>query len=287
MLDIRETKRVEYIARHPVKFAWRVIKAFMSNSGLLLSAAVAYNTLLSLIPALALILIALSHWFDVKTVEEVVRQFLELVAPTQTGAILNQLHSFYESAGVISLVGGATLVFFSTIAFSSLESALTVIFCKNDSSIGRKAWISILLPFGFLLMIGFAMLIMTLLVGFLQAPAAHAFGQWIPDSREVTGVLRFIGEVVFFAAIYFVLPPVPISLKHAMVGALTAAVLWELMRRLIVWYFENLSSVNAIYGTFATVLVVTLSLEVAATILLIGAQVIKEYEEINIDTPPR
>ncbi|MDX5151009.1 MAG: YhjD/YihY/BrkB family envelope integrity protein, partial [Acidiferrobacterales bacterium] len=131
-------------------------------------------------------------------------------------------------------------------------------------------------------MFGFVMLIMTLVIGFLQSPAAYGLGHWISDSQAVFRIFGFVGEVVLFAVIYFVLPPVPVSLKHALVGAVTAAVLWELMRRLIVWYFVNLSFVNVIYGAFATVVVVILSLEVAVTILLFGAQVIKEYSDLDL-----
>ena len=73
------------------------------------------------------------------------------------------------------------------------------------------------------------------------------------------------------------------SLKHAVVGGVVAAILWEVMRRLLVWYVVSLSSVNIIYGTFATVLVVVLSLEVATIILLLGAQVIREYGALASD----
>lgn len=284
MLGITISGRARYVARHPVSFFWHAFKAYMHNSGILLSSAVAYNTLLSLIPTLALSVLALSHWFDVETVENVVRHFLALVAPMQIDPILKQLHAFYAQAGVISLIGGVSLVFFSSFAFSTLESALTIIFGKKGWGQGRKAWISLLLPYAFLLMFGFVMLIMTLVIGFLQAPAAYGLGHWISDSQAVFRIFGFVGEVVLFAVIYFVLPPVPVSMKHALVGAVTAAVLWELMRRLIVWYFVNLSFVNVIYGAFATVVVVILSLEVAVTILLFGAQVIKEYSDLDLHT---
>jgi len=71
-------------------------------------------------------------------------------------------------------------------------------------------------------------------------------------------------------------------LRHALVGAVTAALLWEVMRYMLVWYFSSLSTVNLIYGAFATALVIVLSLEVAVTILLFGAQVIREYGLLDL-----
>ena len=63
------------------------------------------------------------------------------------------------------------------------------------------------------------------------------------------------------------------------VGA-SATVLWEITRHILAWYFTSLSYVNVVYGSFATVIVILLSLETGAVILLLGAQVIAEYEQL-------
>ena len=49
---------------HPGAFALRVLRAFRANQGLLLAGAVAYYTLLSIVPLLILMLIALSQIID-------------------------------------------------------------------------------------------------------------------------------------------------------------------------------------------------------------------------------
>ena len=48
----------------PGRFAWRTLKAFRANQGLLLAGAVAYYALLSIVPLLILTVIALSHLID-------------------------------------------------------------------------------------------------------------------------------------------------------------------------------------------------------------------------------
>jgi uncharacterized BrkB/YihY/UPF0761 family membrane protein len=72
-----------------------------------------------------------------------------------------------------------------------------------------------------------------------------------------------------------------IKLAHALVGGVTAALLWEITRHILVWYLRTLSQVNVVYGSLTTAIVVLLSLELAATLLLFGAQVIAEYERIG------
>ena len=44
------------------------------------------------------------------------------------------------------------------------------------------------------------------------------------------------------------------------------------------WYFSTLSQIKVVYGSLTTAIVVLLSLEIAALVLLLGAQVIAEYE---------
>ncbi len=53
---------------------------------------------------------------------------------------------------------------------------------------------------------------------------------------------------------------------------------------MLVWYFRTLSQVDVVYGSLTTAIVVLLTLEIAAGLLLLGAQVIAEYE--RLDTAP-
>ena len=46
-------------------------------------------------------------------------------------------------------------------------------------------------------------------------------------------------------------------------------------------YFSTLSQVNVVYGSLTTAIVVLLSLEIAATLVLFGAQVIAQYERLE------
>ena len=72
-----------------------------------------------------------------------------------------------------------------------------------------------------------------------------------------------------------------LSLRHALLGGVTATLLWEITRRILVWYFSTLSQVNVVYGSLTTAIVVLLSLEIAATLVLFGAQVISQYEQFE------
>jgi uncharacterized BrkB/YihY/UPF0761 family membrane protein len=72
-----------------------------------------------------------------------------------------------------------------------------------------------------------------------------------------------------------------LSWRHALIGGASATVLWEISRHALVWYLATLSQVQTVYGSLTTAIVLLLSLEVGAIVLLFGAQVIAEYERIE------
>jgi cation transport ATPase len=75
-----------YVMRQPGAFSLRVLRAFRANQALLLSGAVAYYTLLSIVPLLILILIALSAIIDQGALLATLGRYLEARAKADAGA---------------------------------------------------------------------------------------------------------------------------------------------------------------------------------------------------------
>src|SRR6187402_2685164 len=113
--------------RHPIDFALAVIKQFRANQGLLLAGAVAYYTLLSLVPLLILILLALSHIVDEERLLITLRASLEFFVPGQAEAVVTELRNFFSHRDVVGSVLLLTMLFFSALAFTVLENAMSVI----------------------------------------------------------------------------------------------------------------------------------------------------------------
>jgi uncharacterized BrkB/YihY/UPF0761 family membrane protein len=72
-----------------------------------------------------------------------------------------------------------------------------------------------------------------------------------------------------------------LSLRHALMGGITAGLLWEATRHVLVWYYATIGQISVVYGSLATAIAVLLSVEIGAIVLLLGAQVIAEYERID------
>jgi membrane protein len=263
------------------------VTAFRANQGLLLAGAVAYSALLSIVPLLILAVIALSHVIDQAELLATIGRYLEWLIPGQSRAVVAELGNFLANRGYMGWVLLATMLFFSSLAFTVLESAMSVIFLHRVAVRRRHYLVSALLPYAYILSLGAGLLLVTLVAGSLQAMGQESFElfgrEWSLKgfSGLLLYLLGFAGEVFVLTSVYLVMPVGRLALRHAVIGAVVAAVLWEITRHLLVWYFGTLSQVNVVYGSLTTAIVVLLSLEIAAGLLLFGAQVISEYERIE------
>jgi len=278
------------VARNPVGFAWRVLKAFRANQGLLLAGAVAYYALLSLVPMLILAVIALSHVVDQTELLDTIARYLEWLVPGQSRAIVNELANFLGHRDIMGWLLLATMLFFSSLAFTVLENAMSVIFLHRVAIRRRHFLVSAVLPYCYIVCLGAGLLLITMVAGMLEVLGDETVrflgADW--SLHGISGVLLyllgFLGEVAVLTSIYLVMPVGRLRLRHALVGGVTAAVLWELTRRVLLWYFATLSQVTVVYGSLTTAIAVLLSLEFAAGLLLLGAQVISEFERLDHGT---
>jgi membrane protein len=281
--------RSEYVVTHPGTFALQVIKAFRKNQGMLLAGAVAYYTLLSIVPLLILIVIGLSHFIEQAELLATLRRALEWIVPGQSKALVEELASFVNNRDVIGVVLLVTMIFFSSLAFTVLENAISVIFLHRIVERRRRIIVSLMLPFGYIAFIGAALVVGTFTLGNLIAIGEEhliilghmwSLGGFSRFALYCAGVLA---EIILISSIYYFMPVGRLTLSHALIGGATAGLLWEIVRHTLRWYFGSLSQVSVVYGSLTTAIIALLSLEIAAALLLLGAQVIAEYERLGRD----
>lgn len=267
-----------------VRFFLHTIKAFRNNQGLLLSGAIAYYTLLSIIPLFTLLLVALSHVVEEVQLLEIVESNLSLIVGDQAHLLVQQVEKFLEHREMVGWVGLLVLLFFSSMAFTMLENAMSVIFFHRVKIYRRHFLISAIIPYLYIVVLGLGILLVSTISGALQVMDEQTVTVFLWKFRlddltsTVLYLLGIVGLILLLTSLYLVMPLGRISFRHALLGSLVAAVLWEIARHILVWYFATLSMINIIYGSLATAIVALLFLEVAAMILLFGAQVIAEYE---------
>jgi YihY family inner membrane protein len=242
---------------------------------------------LSLVPLLILIVIVLSQVIDQRELLTTLGRYLEWLIPGQSRALVQELATFLAHRDVLGWVLLVTMVFFSSLAFTVLENAMSVIFLHRVAIRRRHFLISALIPYCYIMFLGVGLMLVTLVAGSFQAIGEESVQflgrEWSLHSLSGTllYLLGVVGEILVLTSIYLVMPVGRLSLGHALVGGVTAALLWELTRHILLWYFATLSQVAVVYGSLTTAIVVLLSLEIGATVLLLGAQVIAEYEGLG------
>jgi membrane protein len=283
-LSSRSAKR---LFEQPGPFAIAVIKQFRANQGILLAGGVAYYTLLSLVPLLILILLALSHVVEEERLLVTLRASLEFVVPGQADAIVAELRNFFTHRDVVGGVLLVTMLFFSALAFTVLENAMSVIFFHRVKIKRRHFLMSALMPYVFIVFLGVGLLVTTVVSGIFQFIGAQNI-TFLGHQRSLgplAGLLIYLtgvtGEILLLSSIYLVMPVGRLSLRHALIGGVTATVLWEITRHILVWYYTSMSQIQVVYGSLTTAIAVLLSVEIGALVFLLGAQVIAEYERIG------
>lgn len=262
------------------RFVGRVLRDFKRNQGLLLSGAIAYYTLLSIVPLSILAIVVFSHFFEEQLLYQIMTTYLDMVMPGYAVTLTEQVRGFLAHRNVVGIVGFVVMLFFSSIAFSMLENAMSLIFHHRFKTPRRHFLISAIIPYLYIFLIGLGIFTVTIaagIIGNLEYDAVNIFG-W--NLHGVTGVflalLGILGEFIILSSVYLVMPVARVSLRYALIGGMTATILWEITRRALVWYYGVLSMVNLVYGSIAIAVVALLSVEVAAIIVLLGAQVIAE-----------
>jgi YihY family inner membrane protein len=275
------------VLTHPLDFVLCVLKGFRKNQIILLAGAIAYYALLSVVPFLILTVIALSHWVSQAELLDTLGRYLEWLVPSQSAALLLDLTNFLENGVAIGVVLLVTMLFFSSLAFSVLEKSMAVIFSHRGMIQKRHFLTSALLPYCLVFFLGAGLLVVTIVSISLEGMALMSVNllEWRWSLSGLSRVLLYLlglgTETIILSAVYYLVPIGRTAIHHALIGGFIMASIWEIIRHQLVWYFATMSRASVVYGSLTTAVVALFSMEIIATLLLLGAQVISEYERFG------
>ena len=244
------------------------------DSILLTSSALAFITVLSLIPLLA----ALSyvgarvfHQYQQRSFEVFVQ-----ILPYTDKPITDKLAEFLAQAR--ALHGFGLVAFFGTalLVFSTIERTINQIWNVARHRPFRVRLVTYLL----LMFWGPALLAATFssLILLRQSPALRLLVQ----RSVLLGLLPFLTAVVGLTMLYWIVPYTPVRFRNALAGGLLAAILLEILRRGFGLYVDVARNVSIVYGSFAFALLFMISIESTWAIILYGAEVAYTAQHFQI-----
>ena len=105
-----------------------------------------------LVPLLILILMALSHVIPEDRLLLTLSEYLEFVVPGQSTALVEEVRTFLVHKQVVGSILFLTMLFFSALAFTILENAMSVIFYHRVKIKRRHFLVSAVMPYPFILL---------------------------------------------------------------------------------------------------------------------------------------
>jgi membrane protein len=224
-----------------IRFASRVLRDFfLRNHGLLLTAAVAYHMMLSLIPLSAVLRVLFSRFIDPPQLMEAITIEVSLIAPGFGPTLTGVLTEFLRTREIIGWVGLGTLLVFSSFAFRVLEDAIANNFHRPLPTLKRKFWDSALMPYLFILIVAAGLIVITAVNAMIDARTFRnsAFGGvdllLHPHLSQIVYLVGVLGLVLLFTMFYKIMPVARVSFKRALIGGLTATS-WSPIMRMSRW----------------------------------------------------
>lgn len=272
-----------------MKSFWRIARQaaieFVNDSGLKLSAALAYYTIFSIGPVLVIIISLAGLFYGREAVQgRIYYQINGLVgnsAALQIQEIIqniekSQLSTSGAVIGVVILLIGATGV------FTEIQDSINYIWSiKAKPKRGfvklltnRLISFSLIISFGFVMLVS---LIINALVDLLQGRLEQFFDSVTVYIFQGINYLVLFGVIsVLFAIIFRVLPDATIRWRDAFVGAAFTAFLF-LIGKFLIGFYLTYSDIGVTYGAAASIVLLLLWVYYTSIILFFGAEFTKVY----------
>lgn len=281
------------------QFSVLVVRNFLANRCPLRASALAYTTLLALVPLLAVVMsvsASLLKKEGEKPIEAFIDRMVGSVAPqlnleVKTGdaagaarrqEVVRNIRNYIANihSGALGATGMVGLVFVAIMMLSTIEATFNDIWGVSRG----RAWVARVVNYWAAITLG--PVILALALGLTSSPhfqATQAFVAQLPMSFQVGFQLlfRFVPFVLLaaaFALFYAFMPNTRVPLAAACVGGVVGGVLWQLNNMFNIIYVSNVVSYSKIYGSFGIVPIFLVGMYLSWMILLFGAQVAYTYQ---------
>jgi membrane protein len=266
---------------------WEARRAFSQDGCMNLSAALAFYTILSLIPYLFLLVSAAGYLLgSSEEGHRIAVVFFDRVFPQASALILREVRAISHRAEVLGWVGFLSMIWTASVIFSSLEYAMGVVFRveKRRNFLRSKLLALLMVP-------AFAGIFF---LAFLVTAFSGATGKFdlSPPGVAVarSGLLEFLVGYVFpylilgaaFTAVYKIIPNTSISFRHALAGGTSCAFLFEAAIHFLTWYFQRSQQYSVVYGSLAWIVILVVSAFYLSSVLLFCAEVVSAYRRRDI-----
>ena len=268
------------IGIHALRLAIAVAMEFRHRLLDARAAGLVYTTLLSLVPFLAVMFSVLKAFGVHQQIEPVLAQALEPLG-SKGQEITATIIGFVDNLkiGVLGVVGVAGLFYTTYSLIDKIEQALNAIWLVREGRPwGRKFadYLSAVLVGPVLVVTAF---------GLLASVHSNVLVQRVLEIQPFGFLMLWAGQLLpfvilsgLFTFLFKFIPHTHVRFDSALVGGVTAAVLWGIAGEAFAIFVVESASYSAIYSGFAVLILFLLWLYAGWLIVLIGAQLSFFYQ---------
>lgn len=269
------------------RFLWQ---RFIDDKCFEAAGALSYTTLFAMVPLTAVVvgmltaLPSFTHWTN-RVSNFLFRNFV----PATGEAVQHYIFEFAGNASKLTGIGGLILFVSALMLISSIEERFNRIWRVS----ARRSPLSRFLLYWVALTLGPMLMVAGLgITSYLIAlPFLGEAGPSIAFKRYLFGMLPFVVTLIALFAMYRLIPNRRVSPRHAAIGAVLAAVLFEVAKRAFGAYVRAVPSYEQIYGTLAAVPLFLVWIYFSWVIVLLGASIAAslsafEYRAQMDELPP-
>lgn len=232
--------------------------------------AMAYVTLLSLVPFIAVLFSLFSAFPGFEQIKGDLQHFIfENFVPTASDVIANQIQGFAANASKMTAIGVLFLVVTALMLISSVDRTINQIFRVQQ---GRR-WSVAFATYWSVLTLGPLLMGVSLaLTSYIVSMDIFQQGALSGLRSVLIGLAPFMASWAAFMVLYLLVPNKRIRLRHAMGGAILAAILFEFSKRAFALYVAQVPSYQLIYGALAAIPILFFWIYLCWLIVLVGAE---------------
>jgi membrane protein len=257
-----------------------VIRDFLDDQCMLRATALAFSSILSLVPFFAFAFAILKGLGVQNALEPVI---LNNVA-AGSHEIVDRVVTYINNTNMTSVGAIGLLTLISTVItlLGTIEDAFNVVWgVKETRPLVRKFsdYLSVVVS---------APLLVFAATSITTTLQSQSFVSWIAKTTYlgpvVIAIFRFLPYVSIWIALVFVyifIPNTRVRFRSALVGGVFAGTLWQVAQWAYINFQMGVSSYNAIYGTLAVLPVFMLWIYVSWLIVLLGVEVAYAHQNLQ------
>lgn len=235
------------------------------------AAALAYTTLLALVPLLTVVFVTISAFPAFQSIAAQIQSFVFAnFVPALGETVQSYMSEFARKASALRAVSLALLFMTVLALMDTVDGALNAIFHVRAR---RRRLLSVLVYCAVLtlgpLLVGTGLAVSSYLV---SLPLVSDVDTSLGLRGKLLAALPLLSTFLAFVLLYTFVPNRPVPLRHAALGGAAAALLFELAKRGFALYVTRVPTYEAIYGAFAAIPVFLVWVYVSWLVVLFGAE---------------